>query len=57
MSRKFHEILVPSYFLGTRQLLAYVDNVNLLGYKFDTVEKITETLTSYTTACPGKICV
>jgi hypothetical protein len=30
---------------GTHQLLAYTDDVNLLGYNIDTVKKNTETLT------------
>jgi hypothetical protein len=29
---------------GTHQLLAYADDVNLLGYNIDTVKKYTETL-------------
>jgi hypothetical protein len=31
-------------FNGTRQLLAYADNVNLLGDNIDTINKKTETL-------------
>jgi hypothetical protein len=30
---------------GTHQLLAYADNVNLLGNNIDTIKKTTETLT------------
>jgi hypothetical protein len=29
---------------GTHQLLAYADDVNLLGYNIDTINKITQTL-------------
>jgi hypothetical protein len=31
-------------FIGTHQLLAYADDVNLLGDNIDTIEKNTETL-------------
>jgi hypothetical protein len=29
---------------GTHQLLAYADDLNLLGYNIDTIQKNTETL-------------
>jgi hypothetical protein len=42
--RKVHENLVGLKLNGTHQLLAYADDVNLLGYNLDTIEKNTETL-------------
>jgi hypothetical protein len=43
--RKVQENQVGLKFNGTYQLLAYVDDVNLLGDNIDTINKNTETLT------------
>jgi sorting nexin-29 len=42
--RKVHEDHVGLKLNGTHQLLAYADDVNLLGYNIDTMNKNTETL-------------
>jgi hypothetical protein len=42
--RKVQENQVGLKFNGTRQLLAYTDDVNLLGDNIDTIKKNTETL-------------
>jgi hypothetical protein len=42
--RKVQENLVGLKLNGTRQLLAYADDVNLLGGNIDTIEKNTKTL-------------
>jgi hypothetical protein len=42
--RKVQENQVGLKLNGTHQLLAYADDVNLLGDNMDTTEKITETL-------------
>jgi hypothetical protein len=47
--RKVQENLVGLKLSGTRQLLAYADDVNLLGDNIDTIKKNTETLID-----PGK---
>jgi hypothetical protein len=43
--RNIYENKVGLKLNGTHQLLAYTDDVNLLGYNIDTIKKITETLT------------
>jgi hypothetical protein len=43
--RKVQENQVELKMNGTHQLLAYTDDVNLLGDNIDTIKKITETLT------------
>jgi hypothetical protein len=43
--REVQEIQVDLKLNGTHQLLAYADDVNLLGDNIDTVKKGTETLT------------
>jgi hypothetical protein len=40
--RKFQETQVGLKLNGTHQLLAYTDDVNLLGYNIDTIKKYTE---------------
>jgi hypothetical protein len=42
--RKIQESKVGQKLNGTHQLLAYADDVNLLGYNVDTIKRITETL-------------
>jgi hypothetical protein len=42
--RKVQENQVGLKFNGTHQLLAYADDVNLLGDNIDTMKKYTETL-------------
>jgi hypothetical protein len=42
--RKVQENLVGLKLNGTHQLLAYADDVNLLGYNIDAVKKNTDTL-------------
>jgi hypothetical protein len=42
--RKAQENQVGLKLNGTHQLLAYADDVNLLGFDIDTVNRITETL-------------
>jgi hypothetical protein len=41
---KFHENQVGLKLNGTHQLLAYADDLNLLGYNTDTINKAVETL-------------
>jgi hypothetical protein len=43
--RKVHENQMGLKLNGTHQLLAYTDDVNLLGDNIDTIKTITETLT------------
>jgi hypothetical protein len=42
--RKVQENLVGLKLIGTHQVLAYADDINLLGDKTDTIRKNTETL-------------
>jgi hypothetical protein len=50
--RKFQANQVVLKLNGTHQILAYADDVNLLGDNIDTIKKMTTTTTTTTTSCP-----